>query len=203
MRRLLFFLLAIITSVTFVNAGKVTEQQALEKAQKFMPNRLFLTNKSAPYGKSGVRSNESSFFIFNVENDGGFVIVSGDDRTETILGYSLSGSLDIGKVPDNLRYWLDLYAEQIQNLTDDYQPAMNHTTRSAQPAIEPLIKTEWNQGNPYNLMCPQYGEDHCVTGCVATALAQVMNYYQWPKTCAAIPAYSNLKELPSVTFAWG
>jgi len=47
--------------------------------------------------------------------------------------------------------------------------------------ISPLLRTQWGQGSPYNLLCPTIAGKHCQTGCVATAMAQVMNFHQWPK----------------------
>jgi hypothetical protein len=135
----------------------------------------------------------------------------------------------MNQLPENLKWWLDGYARQIKALGSSLQPTKKAATRSAgsKAFIQPLIKTHWNQGNPYNLMCPDwkgrdwrdagfatdnegnYSADNiCVTGCVATAMAQIMYYHQYPKSCPAIPEYNtysygwNMKALPAMTFDW-
>ena len=207
MKRILLSLFAVVM-VMSLYAGKVTKRQAYEIAQHFMPGKSFAS--SQPDGSLFSRSSGSdAFYIFNVENDGGFVIVSADDRTESVLGYSTSGAIDMTNLPDNFRSWLEGYAEEINNLPDNYQPVRaSAKTRAAMAAIDPLIKTTWSQGKPYNLMCPYDGESQCVTGCVATAQAQVMYYHQWPETSTAIPAYVTKKKqisvdaLPATSFKW-
>ena len=165
-------------------------------------------------GKISQQAGDTPFYVFNVKQHGGFVIVSGDDRTEAILGYSKQGTFDLDNMPDNLRWWLEEYARQLRAIeTHQAMPTPRRAQTSTMSAIEPLIKTQWHQSNPYNLMTPisknSNGEEkHCVTGCVATAFAQVMNYWQWPKECPAIPSYTTsslnlqLDELPATTFKW-
>ena len=212
MRRHIFLLICVVVTATMM-ANPVSKNEALQKARQFMPSRLFKEGKSMVRSK-GTTTKRDPFYIFNDENGRGFVIVSGDDRTEAILGYADNGAISEDNMPDNLRGWLEGYAEQILSLDNDESDSETITpTRSQKPAIAPLITTKWNQNTPYNLMTPTYVNDqgvetHYVTGCVATAIAQVMNYYQWPQNCPAIPAYttSTLKifrpELPATTFKW-
>ncbi len=192
-----------------VFAGPVTKTEALKKAQQFMPAKQFREMPSRTRFKMAGKAD--AFYIFNAEHDGGFVIVSGDDRTVPILGYSDKGKISDDNMPDNLRGWLEGYALQIEALDEGAEPA-NHEG-SYMPAIEPLIKTKWYQAEPYNLLCPTYidndGEEmRYSTGCVNTAVAQVMNYYQWPKDCPAIDAFTTKTKriycpaLPATTFKW-
>ena len=219
MRRLLTLLVCIVTA-GLAMADKVSQSEALKKAQTFMPGERFEVQK---YSTSvGGQTVQDPFYIFNVANDGGYVLVSGDDRTIAILGYSKSGNIDLNKIPDNLRYWLDSYAAQLKALQEGKLVAVKKAaTRAERATIAPLVKTTWDQGEPYNLMCPdgngvdwnQEGYDtskRCITGCVATATAQVMNYYKWPSVTTSIPAYNltiggystTLNALPSTTFEW-
>ena len=102
-----------------VYAGNVTEQQAWQKAQAFLKttNRASLkvqaktAAKKAPRKAQGIET--PCYYVFNIENNQGFVIVSGDDRTEEILGFADSGSFDANNIPDNLQYVLDGLAEEI------------------------------------------------------------------------------------------
>lgn len=219
MRRLLTLLICIVTA-GLAMADKVSQSEALKKAQAFMPGERFEVQK---YSTSvGGQAVQDPFYIFNVANDGGYVLVSGDDRTTAILGYSKSGNIDLNKIPDNFRYWLDSYAAQLKALQEGKLVAVKKAaTRAERATIAPLVKTTWNQGEPYNLMCPdgngvdwnQEGYDtskRSVSGCVATAVAQVMYFHKWPNVTTSIPAYSltidghytTLNALPSTTFEW-
>ena len=212
---LLFFLILVgLLTTSSVMANEVDHNAALKKAQTFMPGRQF--TESTPVSSACARGVDSgqSFYVFNAEDNRGFVIVSGDDRTRDILGYSEYGNLDTNNLPANLQWWLDGYAAQISALSR-MEPA---SPQIIGPAIEPLIQSKWNQEAPYYNMCPNgnyvdYYEngyetiDRCLTGCVPTAVAQVMYYWKWPKTCPAIDGYEvvsgkSLKALPSTTFNW-
>lgn len=227
MKKLLLTVLVVMVTMA-VNAERVSKQEALQKAQVFMPGKQFVETKS--FARSAGSTGEEAFYVFNADGNQGFVIVSGDDRTTEILGYSKTGRLDMEKMPDNLKWWLDSYVRQIEALGTSAKSVQKAKTRGADSwkAISPLIKTQWNQDYPYNMMCPdRNGKDwrdpgfdtehlmtwdqvyyHCVTGCVATAMAQIMYYWEWPKKCPAIPAYITdtygwaMKALPETTFKW-
>ena len=134
------------------------------------------------------------------DNQRGFVIVSGDDRFRDVLGYSESGTFDNANIPDNMRAWLQGYVDEMKHLKAiGYQPSASaaHRTSGVKKAISPLIQTHWNQGAPYNDICKNYFvHNDAVTGCVATAMAQVM-YYSAQKhgdntytTTVEIPGYT-------------
>ena len=198
----LLFISLFVSLISF--AGEVTEEQALQKAQQFMQGKQFkqknLRRAAAIGGKS--------FYVFNAEQNGGFVIVSADDRTEPILGYADQGNIDINKLPENTKKWLEGYEQQINALRLSSLPkASSH--RAIGGAIAPLLSCHWAQESPFNGMCPLDGEIRCVTGCVATAMAQIMYYYKWPETAvgplAAYTTYSqkiSVPELPATTFKW-
>ena len=205
MRRIILFLFGLIVSIG-ANADKVTEQQALQKAQQFMKGKNLTVSYSRSFARSNNPKDDQAFYIFNAENNGGFVIVSGDDHTPAILGFSDSGEFRTENMPDNVRYWLEGYATQINSLQQGKSYARASRTRGALPAIEPLIKTQWNQYEPYNRMCPMDGADRSITGCVAACAAQILYYYQWPDSSPSLPAYTTSKknidvpELPATTF---
>lgn len=215
-----------------ISAGPVSETAALQKAQAFLKERnpfdvptlqsaTLRTTSHTRRVKSSV-SDESSLYVFNVGTNDGFVIVSGDDRTPAILGYADSGAIAEGDIPDGLQYLLDGYVEQIdwmdaQGYYDDYATCGSRRTQAvARTAIAPLIQTRWNQGEPYNNLCPEIDDEKAVTGCVATSLAQLMYYHKWPQGAAtAIPGYTTTTKdkkkesinltvppLAATTFSW-
>ena len=201
-------LLLALISTTMMWADQVTAEQAREQALAFVKNRLTANGRRLAPGAMPQLKQESQInglYVFNVADNGGFVIVSNDDATRPILGFSDNGHIDADNMPDNMRAWLQGYADEIAWLQK--QPAQSRqSARSRAPrqvgshstnAIEPLLgETKWNQGSPYNGLCPKIGNSTCVTGCVATAMAQVMYYTETKAdnsstvTTAAIPSYS-------------
>ncbi len=206
MKKLLLSLLAFMISLVVI-AGEVTEQQALQKAQQFMQGKQF---KQKSLRRTATTTASKAYYIFNAEDNGGFVIVSGDDRTTEILGYSDKGNLDIDKAPDGLTWLLAYYDEVMKN----WQHAGNsgtvaHLNRAERVSVAPLMITTWGQEYPYNLQCPQIGNSQCITGCVATAMAQIMNYCQWPEgpttSIASYKTSANRIDVPTLeptTFNW-
>ena len=196
MKKILLTLLAFMATVA-MNAEQVSRQQALQKAQQFMPGKQF--GEARSFARSAGSFEGEPFYVFNDKDNQGFVIVSGDDRTTEILGYSETGTLDMEQMPDNLKWWLDSYAHQIEALGTSTKLVKKAKTRGAESweTVAPLIKTRWDQHEPYNLMCPDgnymdydepgYNADYrCVTGCVATAMAQIIYYWQCQDFCDEI-----------------
>jgi hypothetical protein len=132
---------------------------------------------------------DAFYYVFNIGDKDGFVIVSGDDRAYPILGYSLKGAFDISNLPSNFERWLKAYQEEITFVVrekpeaspvPEWQLLENGSrlqSKSLRRAVEPLGTAEWNQGAPYNLECPMFGDARTMTGCVATAMAIVMKYH--------------------------
>ena len=191
-----------------VYAGPVSEQQALAKASKFMPGKGFVMAKAAESAKKGPGSS-APYYVFNADGNGGFVIVSGDDRTKPILGYSKTGTFNENALPENVKWWLDYYAKAISSL--GYSPAVaqnDGVATTERSEIEPLVETQWDQVAPYNDMCVFDDLGRCLTGCVATAMAQVVNYYKYPDSLPEIDAYTAIwsenefDALPATTLNW-
>ena len=157
------------------------------------------------------------YYVFNTNDDNGFVIVSGDDRTAEILAYSDKGRFNADEIPDNMRAWLRYYAHVIGTLESTSSVKASSTTlydnglREANSAISPLLSCTWNQGSPYYDRCPLVEGRRCYTGCVCTAAVQVMYYHQWPKSATTNISehsftYNNRRytenELTPVVFDW-
>ena len=153
---------------------------------------------------------QPAYYIFNAAAGNGFVIVSGDDATEQILGYATQGTYEEQEVPENVSSWLDYYQEAVEAVQrHSVKSVAEATSVESHAEVAPLLATNWNQGDPYNGKCPTYNGTLCYTGCVATAMAQVMNYHRWPeKSTTTIPSYKTnvqmgtLAALPAATFNW-
>ena len=136
----------------------------------------------------------SGFYIFNAVNGNGFVIVSANDNATPILGYSMENTFQIENMPPNLRNWLNGYEQEIQHAelvgySDETRNEWGKLLAGEPLSIKnttnvtPLLQTHWDQGWPYNLSCPyDYdADDYTETGCVATAMAQVLKYWEYPQ----------------------
>lgn len=185
-------------------ASTVSENMARTIASRFMTGKTWqvAVETSAHHAQSSSRP----YYVFNA-NEGGYVIVAGDDRVPAILGYSRSGTLDPNTAPPALLGLLDSYSQQIDALSS--QPQLHQAVSSNLPAIAPLVSCHWNQREPYNQQLPYVDSNQAVTGCVATAMAQIMYYYKWPaRPSATIPAYitkTNKIDMPAlspVDFQW-
>lgn len=236
-KRTILLVMSVLLSVG-TWAQVMTEQEAAERALQFLsehgsaPRAKVMGNAPSRPVLKAAKVEAEKIYAFNVEG-GGYVIASGDSRTLPVLGYSDSGSIDWENMPENMRAWLKQYDDAIATLGDrtdfvdgnfvteegEQQPVVR---RAARVAIEPLIKTHWDQSEPYWNKMPRYAGDiaewqgeKCVTGCNATAMAQIMKYHEWPKAeTTAIPAYDaprdegdysttwHIDELPPVTFDW-
>lgn len=213
MKKILLISIYLLVSVSFFAApvdretAKAVAKEFLSKRGIVLPDQPKIAYRAAK--KSPVQQQNSYYYVFNVGNDAGFVVTSGDDRIDGILGYTDHGSFDINNMPDNMRAFLQSYADAIKGL-DDHNVAETSVQRAkgvpgavqvARHAIDPLITSRWNQGDPYNLKTPHYYNDDgtlgglSATGCVATALAQVIGYYKYPNTL--------LNDLPEYSFTSG
>lgn len=195
MKRLeMLFLVASLSTVMI--AQEVTVDAAKGKALQFLsrqsasPRYTKGTSPSTDLSLAYTATSEGKtcFYIFNVGDDNGFVIAGGDEAAKEILGYSDRGSFDYDKAPDNFKWWLSQYTAQIAHAEAPSSEALAASAAYRAKAattrqdIGPLVQTEWHQNYPYNSQIPigDGSGQHYVTGCVATAMAQVMKYWSSP-----------------------
>ena len=214
MRTILVMMCLLAIATTW--AAPVNENQARSIAVNFMANHsmpstgLRMAHKTPMVTAAG--ADKAAYYVFT-GNQGGYVIVAGDDRAPAVLGYSDNGTFDSQDMPEAMQYLLEGYAAQIEALAT-YAKAAPQLTSA--PAIRPLVNAAWSQNNPYNIMLPFItSTKHAYAGCVATAMAQVLYYWHWPaSTTQPIPAYTStyktstttltfeMPELPVTTFDW-
>ena len=180
MGKLFYTLLCAFVGLT-ASASQITEQQALQVAAKYADIDI----KSHPQRMkaAGKREKTAAYYAFNIGNNDGFVIVSGDDSLTELVGYSDSGSFDPDNMPDNMRSWLQAYSGYVASVqAGDSKAKRQQLGNVTTIVVRPFVTTEWNQGEPYDRLTPLLDNGaHCATGCVATAMAQVMKYYEWPE----------------------
>lgn len=196
---LLLLSLMLLLSVSAI-AGPRSYQQAKAIAQRQaamlgieMDAEVTASAKAAPRMSvsSAVSPSATCYYVFANGEDKGFTIVSGDDRMPEVVGYSAQGTYDPDHLPANYVGFMKAYQETVEALLKgDAQVSGGlaevrqwRAERAGSAAVAPLLDgIKWDQREPYNNMCPLYnGTNRSVTGCVATAMAQVMMYYQYPK----------------------
>lgn len=206
---LLLLSLMLLLSVSAI-AGPRSYQQAKAIAQRQaamlgieMDAEVTASAKAAPRMSvsSAVSPSATCYYVFANGEDKGFTIVSGDDRMPEVVGYSAQGTYDPDHLPANYVGFMKAYQETVEALLKgDAQVSGGlaevrqwRAERASSAAVAPLLDgIKWDQREPYNNMCPLYdGTNRSVTGCVATAMAQVMMYYQYPKELkTTIKAYN-------------
>ena len=225
MRRILLFV-AVMFAAIQLSAAPVDMRTAQAKAQNFVQQKLYGGKLMAPIsGEMKLAHAEMNskmfdravYYIFNSNN--GYVIVSGDDRAEEILGYG-DRPIDFNTIPCNMRAWLDNYKEQIEYLQANEDLRVETPSMMAPPlrisSVSPLLTALWDQEAPYWNQCIINGTQ-CLTGCPATSAAMVFHYWKYPDfETPTVPGYRcelstsswggstyvNVAALPPVTFDW-
>ena len=214
-------LLLLVTMVTIMQLHLFAEHVSADKASQvgmnFMKQKYtFITTrgeavkmyKSVELTQVTRRSVDNQhFYVFNLNDNQGWVLVADDDRSIPILGYSKSGEFVTENLSANIEDWLTGISSEIQYIIDNDIVADEKTTslwkelfsgvstefiNRDEKVVNPLVQTRWNQAPYYNDHCPydnQYGE-RTVTGCVATAMAQVLKYWNYPEVGSGSHSYS-------------
>ncbi len=166
-------------------ADPIDENEAYEIANEFFSGNSN-AGKAPLQGQSRLRLAHTgdAYYAFNRGTGGGFVIVAADSKAAYgVLGYAFEGTFNTDSMPDAMRWWLGEYAREMESASVQASGNGNKVKRStaAYADIEPLLTSAWDQEEPYNALCPTYQGTQCPTGCVATALAQIMYFYKWPE----------------------
>ena len=211
MKKISFLLICLFSSM-MMQAGEITEAQALQKAQQILKGRQLVKERART---RGAEATSPAYYVFNAEANGGFAIIASNDQMPEVLGYAEQGHLNLAQVPDNVKWLLDYYEGIAKSLKKSSARGRRAGTRSASERTElvPLLKTEWNQDGIYQDQCPDISGTKTLTGCVATAMAQVVNFFQWPLNSVreAVGYTSNkddaekkidLPSLPARKFNW-
>lgn len=208
MKKICLGLVALMMSATLF-AERVTLDDAALVANHFMNVESTTAPgvKKTP-AKQMIRkatAEEAQYYLYENANGEGWVIVAANDVVTPILAYSETGHFRTDNMPSNLRNWMSKYDHFISKLEQDGVEASEETKAqwkalrqsprkvTAVAVVGPLITSQWDQDDPYYNLCPGAGtSDQAYTGCVATAMAQVMNYWEWPKQGTGSHSYQPL-----------
>lgn len=226
-------LLLLLISVTLFG-NPIDENKAKLVGGHFFENRV--TNASFKNGVSlelamavgnqavASASSQTYFYIFNIADGDGFVIVSGDDNTIPVLGYSTEKDFDKNNIPPAMAKWMEGYKTEMRYILENKIPQSKEIEAEwnqlvegtpvntvAGAGVSPLVLTKWDQSPYYNALCPYDAAeaDRTVTGCVATAMAQVMKYWNYPPKGTGSYSYTHNSygtlsaNFGATTYQWG
>ena len=179
------------------NSATISNPELIQAAEKFTGERFQQTKDVIALHDIGIQKN--TLYIAELK-DKGFVLLSGFKQIKPILAYSEESKIDLNSIPENFAAWILQYEKQLQYALENTEiknpsaenewnyllgdQKLNHYKAGADRQVEPLTQSTWDQSFPYNQQCPADPDGpsgHCVTGCVATTLAQLMYYYRFPQ----------------------
>ena len=177
----LFLLSALLTQQGF--AAVITPDEALNRVHKNGASSKARRVAAMPrlVHTTCTDRGEAAVYVFNGSDDNGFMILSADDQATPLLGYSESGAFNADRIPPQLEWWLSEYAAQIEYARKNNIHDAKRPMEAPRQAIEPMLKTKWDQVDPFNNQCPLEGTQRTWTGCVATSMAQVLKYFEYPQ----------------------
>ena len=210
MRKLLFTLTLLLTAAATAVAAPVSLERARAEAMKALsqgrlnapakggaaagPAQLKLAKQAV--GTKGKAADATLYYVFNNGNDGGMVVIAGDDQVRPILAYTDKGGYDATKTNPAVRWWFEAIEAAMTSVINNggQTSPQNRAAEEPEKAVKPLIQTQWGQEAPYNLLCP-YDQEHgaqSVTGCAATTLAQVLYYWRYPEHGTGTVSYTTI-----------
>ena len=168
-----FLILSLLLSVTANYADNVDFNTALRIARTYV--NISKTATQNVKTRAAATATQQPYYVFNDDAGKGFVVIAGDDKMGKVLAYSKEASIDMVNLNPEARYLFDTYRQVYEELGKNktLTTRAGAATKTAD-TVQPLIKSKWGQDYPYSKLT-QY-----VTGCVATAVAQVMYYHKWP-----------------------
>lgn len=202
-------LLISLLSLAFgASAAPVSPQRAIEIASEYSGGTAGGRRETSAskdkfkivYTRTAKTAGQANFYAVGHDKQPGFVLVAGDDRLPAVLGYSATGKFSEASMPPSMREMFDNWDAQIAYLLAHPEVAMREPVKVA--AVAPLLgEIAWDQTAPYNAKCPTVklfddwgdpaGTGPAATGCVATAVGQIMYYHQWPTVGKGTVSYTS------------
>lgn len=209
-----YCLVTISVACMFLSAygAPLTPDQALERIESSGIKKVRRVKNSPEFRNTYFdREGTPAIYHFTYSGSEGFMLLSADDAGAPVLGYSETGVFSVEQGSPAVASWLADYAAGLAEGRKRGAVYSKTATRADElgDPIAPQIKSKWDQMYPYNYMCPILDKRTCVTGCVATAMAQVMNYWQYPASGTGLVSYycyplkENLSlDLSTISFDW-
>lgn len=205
--------LAVVAALTFsAQAASVDVTTARMEANNFVKSKMASKGmfnapatadlKLAHTEASSIEGN--AYYVFNIQG-GGWVIIAGDDRAKQVLAYGDKGNIDMNNLPGNMKDYLQLYKNQIEEMQSYKGQVIAKKSIQRSTVIEPMLKSTWGQDEPMDRMCPMVSGEHAAVGCGPLAMAQIMYYWKYPTENQGLDQYyiyglGTIPALPATTF---
>ena len=181
-----------------IYAGPVDAQRAQQLGQRFISAATGLKQPDIQLVYTSATRSDVDYYVFNIGKNNGFVIIAGDDRVKPVLAYSTTGCFNSDDVSDGFAFTLNGFCQEIQyvrehnleasaDIVSEWNSVSEDGTitqgKGNRAIVGPLCQTTWHQNYPYNSRCPADDNGsggHVYAGCVATAMGQIMKYWNFP-----------------------
>ena len=212
-------IVSFMTVTQSVNAGNIDKATARQVGAYFMASQfgdkaITATSLKEVYQYPNVELGIPALYVFNTPGNRGFVIISGTDCVSPVVAYSTDGAFDPTNIAPNLNWWLTDQAQPIIYAQNNNLEPLNESLAEWETLIQErlpyfgqdskeiirLTTSTWNQEPLYNNLCPIDNGGRCVTGCVATAMAQIMYYWQYPWVGKSVHGYYWYKNGTTATY---
>ncbi len=183
------------TIATLLAAGVLTSTAAVISPDQALNRAIAGSNSQSrvsaaadyklAFEKTDKATNAPEIYVFAAEDgEPGFIVAAANDEyPRALLGYSAENIFDPNNIPPQAQWWLDVMAQKVASPstpTIGQRMSVKGKASTAKTDIPPMVSTVWNQSTPFNNMCPTVNGERSVTGCVATAMAQIMDLWHWP-----------------------
>lgn len=185
-----FFTIATLLAagVLTSTAAVISPDKALNRAiagSNYQSRVSAATDYKLAFEQIDKATNTPGIYVFAAEDgEPGFIVAAANDEyPHALLGYSTENIFDPNNIPPQAQWWLDVMAQKVASPSTPaagQRLSVKDKASTTKTDIPPMVSTVWNQSTPFNNMCPTVGGERSVTGCVATAMAQIMDLWQWP-----------------------
>lgn len=185
------------SSLFSLQAREITPQEALQAYSTHSPKRAAGVSQELKLSYTTQTDNRNTAYVFSDQNQG-FVVLAADDAVTPVIGFGNKLDLEDGQIPDNMKAFLDIIGREIIYASNHY--VSEPTPEPTRKYIAPMLTTKWNQDKPYNNDCPRIDDQATYTGCVATAMAQLMKFHRYPAKGTGSHSY-NPRSNEEVTYS--
>ena len=166
-------------------ANPVDIRKATDIARQYMRQPVAVPTPGSSTISTRSVAEAPAYHLFVSKEEQRFVIVSGESQMNEVVGYGKLSTGDVNALPPQVHALLQQYTETVRQVRSGQQPAAS-LPKSLKRYVTPLVTAQWGQSYPYNSKTPIINGKPTYTGCVATAAAQFLYFYKWPKQRPAL-----------------
>ena len=183
---ILSFAVSVLSMVGYTaQANPVDIRKAADIARQYLRQPVAVPTPGTSTISTRSVAEAPAYHLFVSKEEQRFVIVSGESQMNEVVGYGKLSTGDVNALPPQVHALLQQYTETVRQVRSGQQPAAS-LPKSLKRYVTPLVTAQWGQSYPYNSKTPVINGKPTYTGCVATAAAQFLYFYKWPKQRPAL-----------------